>query len=189
MALFPTSLQEEKTLLDQQWHQIVQDAAIMTAGGQSKEMADHIPAAHRKQRASRMQGQAVNPQNPSPVMYFLQQVSISYGSCNLPKQHHQLRTTCSNTWVYRGRFSCKPQHIKWSNEACFVEKSKRRTHCEIIRAFSHINLRYMCKQPMSKVKERVWERGSQRETNPSERQRQEWRRMRGAGVERKRARE
>lgn len=39
----------------------------------------------------------------------------------------------------------------------------------------------MCKQPMSKVKERVWERGNRRETNPSERQRKEWRRMRRGG--------
>lgn len=69
-----------------------------------------LPSAHRKW------GKVINLQG-LPLVYAFQRASSSYRFHNLPKQHPQLKNTCSDMWAFRRHFWSNPSTIEnWRSQ-------------------------------------------------------------------------
>lgn len=92
-----TVLEKESIRSEEGWQQ--------GAGGGSSEITSSTE--DTKQGGPLEPGRPVRSE-PPPVMDLFSKATPPKGSITFPKEHHQLRTRCSNACTYRGYFSFKP---------------------------------------------------------------------------------
>lgn len=92
-----TVLEKESIRSEEGWQQ--------GAGGGSSEITSSTE--DTKQGGPLEPGRPVRSE-PPPVMDLFSKATPPKGFITFPKEHHQLRTRCSNACTYRGYFSFKP---------------------------------------------------------------------------------